>query len=386
MRRSRRAQHSRRMTRHISSMHLYLHVPFCARRCSYCDFAIAVRRDTPTEAYVNAILKEWGRWQEHPAWASSPLLETIYFGGGTPSRLDPGAIDRLVSQVTSEHPLEAGAEITLEANPEDVTVERAAGWRAAGVTRVSLGAQSFDPGVLRWMHRTHSAEQIPLAVEAVRSAGIPELSLDLIFGLPAGLDRAWDADIEQALALEPEHLSLYGLTIEPHTVLERWAKRGELTPVDEERYAREFLAAHARLTDVGFEHYEVSNAAREGHRARHNSAYWQRAPYIGLGPSAHSGFGNERQWNLREWTGYERAVREGVSPVAGRERLRPEQVGLEELYLGLRTGDGVAATMVSPATRESWIAAGWARATCDRLVLTPEGWLRLDALVASASG
>jgi len=367
-------------------MHLYLHVPFCARRCSYCDFAIAVRRSTPSAAYVDAILKEWVQWQEHSAWATSPTLETIYFGGGTPSRLDPAAIDRLVNQLAADRSVEPDVEITLEANPEDVTPERAAAWRTGGVTRVSLGAQSFDPHVLRWMHRSHSADQIPRAVEAVRSAGIPELSLDLIFGLPAALERSWEADVEQALALQPEHLSLYGLTIEPHTVLERWTRRGELTPVDEERYAREFLSADARLTDAGFEHYEVSNAGREGHRARHNSAYWRRAPYIGLGPSAHSGFDNERQWNLREWTSYERAVGEGASSVGGREHLTPEQVRLENLYLGLRTRDGVVATMVSPAVRQTWIVEGWARAACDRLVLTPEGWLRLDALVALASG
>ncbi len=367
-------------------MHLYLHVPFCARRCSYCDFAIAVRRHTPTEPYVNAILKEWHGWQEHPAWASSPTVETVYFGGGTPSRLNPEAIDRLLSRIASDRALEPDAEITLEANPEDVTHERAAAWRAAGVTRLSLGAQTFDPAVLRWMHRTHSAEAILLAVDVVRSAGIPELSLDLIFGLPAALGRAWDADIEHALALEPEHLSLYGLTIERHTVLQRWAERGDLTPVSEEEYAEEFLTAHARLIDSGFEHYEISNAARQGHRARHNSAYWRRAPFLGLGPSAHSGFGDQRQWNVREWASYEQAVREGLSPVAGCEQLTPEQIALENLYLGLRTQDGVVPTLVSPATRQGWIAAGWARATCDRLVLTPEGWLRLDALVASVSG
>jgi oxygen-independent coproporphyrinogen-3 oxidase len=376
----------RPITRHISPVHLYIHVPFCARRCSYCDFAIAVRRDTPTEAYVSAILKEWSGWQEHRAWATSPTVETVYFGGGTPSRIDPGAIDRLLSRIASDRALESDAEITLEANPEDVTPERAAAWRAAGVTRISLGAQTFDPTVLRWMHRTHSADEIALAVDAVRSAGIPELSLDLIFGLPAALARAWDADVEQALALEPEHLSLYGLTIEPHTVLGRWTERGDLTPVSEERYAEEFLAAHARLIDSGFEHYEVSNAARLGHRARHNSAYWLRAPYIGLGPSAHSGFGDQRQWNVREWGSYEQAVCEGLSPVAGHEQLTPEQVALENLYLGLRTQDGIPPDLVSPATRKRWIAAGWAKATCDRLVLTPEGWLRLDALVASVSG
>jgi oxygen-independent coproporphyrinogen-3 oxidase len=367
-------------------MHLYIHVPFCARRCSYCDFAIAVRRETPSNAYVDAVLEEWRGWQDHPAWATSPGVETVYFGGGTPSRLDTGAIDRLLSQIASDRILESNAEITLEANPEDVTLARAELWRAAGVTRVSLGAQSFDPEVLRWMHRTHSADQIALAVDALRSAGIAELSLDLIFGIPVELGRAWEVDVRLALAFQPEHLSFYGLTIEPHTILRRYADRGELVPVGEERYAREFLAADAMLTAAGFEHYEISNAGQKGHRARHNSGYWRRAAYIGLGPSAHSAFGEDRQWNLRDWVAYERAIRQGMSPVAGRERLTPEQVALERLYLGLRTRDGVAVNMISPAVRERWIAAGWARATCDRLVLTPEGWLRLDALVASASG
>jgi oxygen-independent coproporphyrinogen-3 oxidase len=367
-------------------MHLYIHVPFCARRCSYCDFAIAVRRETPSKAYVDAVLEEWRGWQAHPAWTTSPTVETVYFGGGTPSRLATGALNQLLSQIASDRMLESDAEITLEANPEDVTHERAESWRAAGVTRVSLGAQSFEPEVLRWMHRTHSAGQIALAVDALRSAGIAELSLDLIFGVPAELGRAWEADVRRALALQPEHLSLYGLTIEPHTILKRYADRGDLVPVGEERYAQEFLAADAWLTAAGFEHYEISNAARRGHRARHNSGYWWRSPYLGLGPSAHSAFGDDRQWNLREWVAYERAIRQGMSPVAGRERLTQEQVLLESLYLGLRTRDGVADTMVAPASRQRWIAAGWAIATGDRLVLTPEGWLRLDALVASASG
>jgi oxygen-independent coproporphyrinogen-3 oxidase len=366
-------------------VHLYLHVPFCARRCSYCDFAIAVRRDTPSEAYVDAVLREWTQWQPHQAWATSPALETIYLGGGTPSRLEPAALDRLLCGITSERTLESNAEITLEANPDDVTPERARAWRAAGVNRISLGAQSFDPGVLRWMHRTHSVEEIALAVEAIRSAEISDLSLDLIFGLPASLERSWKGDVEQALALGPDHLSLYGLTIEAHTVLEHRRRRGELTPADEERYAQEFLWADARLTAAGFDHYEVSNAAREGHRARHNTAYWRREPYIGLGPSAHSALGSERQWNLREWTAYERVVRQGGNPVGGREQLTAEQVRLEDLYLGLRTCEGVPATMVLPEVRREWIAAGWAGATCDRLRLTPEGWLRLDALVASVS-
>lgn len=366
-------------------MHLYVHVPFCARRCSYCDFAIAVRRAVPTEDFVETILHEWGEWQGHPVWDSSPLVETIYFGGGTPSRLAPSGIAQIVSRIGADRPIAAGAEITLEANPDDVTTAASAAWRAGGITRVSLGVQSFDASVLSWMHRTHTAEQVPEAVRALRAAGIADLSLDLIFGLPAALGRVWDRDLEYALALDPEHLSLYGLTVEEHTPLGRWTAAGRITPVDDERYAAEFLAAHAALVGAGYEHYEVSNAGKPGRRARHNSAYWLRAPFVGLGPSAHSGFGPERRWNLREWQAYHDASAAGRSVVGGAEILDPEKVAMEEMYLGLRTTSGVATSRLGAGVPEAWVRAGWACREADRIVLTPEGWLRLDALAASVA-
>jgi oxygen-independent coproporphyrinogen-3 oxidase len=366
-------------------MHLYIHVPFCARRCSYCDFAIAVRRDVPSRRFVDAVLKEWREWQREPVWDESPEVGTVYFGGGTPSRLDPRGIAELLAGIAEERTLAAGAEVTLEANPDDVTPAAAAAWRVAGVNRVSLGVQSFDQSVLRWMHRTHTASQVAPAVEAIRGAGIEELSLDLIFGLPASLDRDWEADLAQAFALAPEHLSLYGLTVEEHTPLGRWASRGEVMPVNEERYAEEFLAAHRALPLHGFEHYEVSNAARPGRRARHNSAYWRRAPFIGLGPSAHSGFGRTRRWNLRDWPAYALATAEGRNVMGGGEELTAEAVELEEVYLGLRTSEGLALERLPPEMVAAWTEAGWAQTTPGRILLTAEGWLRLDALAASAT-
>jgi oxygen-independent coproporphyrinogen III oxidase len=364
-------------------VHLYVHVPFCARRCTYCDFAIAVRRAVPTDDFVETIITEWRGWQAHPAWANSPEVETVYFGGGTPSHLDPSGIAGILARIDADRPIAAGAEITLEANPDDVTPASAAAWRAAGINRVSLGVQSFEPAVLSWMHRTHTVEQVPAAVEAVRAAGIADLSLDLIFGLPAALGRVWQRDLERALALDPEHLSLYGLTVEEHTPLGRWTAAGRVSPVDDERYAEEFLFAHDALVAAGYEHYEVSNAGRGGRRARHNSAYWRRAPFIGLGPSAHSGFGAERRWNLREWQAYHDAAVAGRSLVAGQEVLGPEAVALEEMYLGLRTREGVLAARLPVQVRAAWYADGWARLEGDCLVLTAEGWLRLDALAAS---
>ena len=364
-------------------MHLYIHVPFCARRCSYCDFAIAVRKQVPSDAYVAAVLREWAFWQTDPVWDASPDVETIYFGGGTPSRVTPAAIAQLVDQIAADRPVESGAEVTLEANPDDVTLAGAQAWRTAGVNRVSLGVQSFDPRVLQWMHRTHTADQVPRAVDSIRCAGIQDLSVDLIFGLPSAQERDWPRDLERVFALEPDHVSLYGLTVEADTPLGRWTVRGEVTPVDEQIYAEEFLTADHALTAHGFEHYEVSNAARPGHRARHNSAYWRQAPFIGLGPSAHSGFATERRWNVREWAAYERVVAAGKSPMEGRELLDDAAIGLEDLYLSLRTSEGADLERVPPAVRLEWEQAGWASVATDRIRLSPEGWLRLDGLVSS---
>ena len=363
-------------------MHIYIHVPFCARRCSYCDFAIAVRRAVPTDTFVEAVTGEWSGWQRHEAWDASPVIDTLYFGGGTPSRLAPDGIARLIDRIRADRAVAPAAEITLEANPDDVTPDAAARWVAAGVNRVSLGTQSFDPVALEWMHRTHTAEQVPRAVAVLRSAGITNLSLDLIFALPTALGRDWRRDLDAAFALGPDHLSLYGLTVEPRTPLGRWTVRGDSVPAPDDAYAAEFLAFAGRLGAEGWDHYEVSNAARPGHRSRHNSAYWARAPFIGLGPSAHSGFGNRRRWNIREWEAYRAAAAAGDPLMAGEETLGAEALALEEVYLGLRTREGLPAGRLEPAVVSRWEAEGWAETVAGRLRLTPEGWLRLDALVA----
>ena len=364
-------------------MHVYFHVPFCARRCSYCDFAIAVRRETPSGAYVAAVLREWAAWLEHPVWAESPVVRTIYFGGGTPSRLDPAGIGEILTRIRTDRPVEPDAEITLEANPDDVTPAAARAWRAAGVTRLSLGAQSFSAEALQWMHRTHDPAAIGRAVAVARDAGLADVSLDLIFALPRNVPRSWEEDLDRGLALEPDHVSLYGLTTEPHTPLARWTAGGRVRPADDARYAGEYLLAHARLGSAGFEHYEVSNAARPGRRARHNSAYWRRAAYIGLGPSAHSGFGDRRRWNLREWVQYERAIGRGEGWVGGEEVLDPAAIRLEGVYLGLRTLEGVPLEWVGASRASAWASEGWAVLADGRVRLTAEGWLRLDALAGS---
>ncbi len=377
--------------------HLYLHVPFCQRRCSYCDFSIAVRKRIPAREYVDAVLGEVsllgvtdpGR---KPGESEDLGLETLYLGGGTPSLLPPDAISALLTSlrdalhVTSSRD---AVEVTLEANPEDVKPEIAAAWRRAGVNRVSLGAQSFDDRVLQWMHRSHDAARIGDAVRALRAAGFDNISLDLIFALPAELERDWARDLDLACALLPAHLSLYGLTVEERTPLARWISRGAAAAPDDERYAEEYLVAHSRLKACGYRFYEVSNAARDGRRSRHNSAYWSGRAYLGLGPAAHSFDGRVRRWNHAAWETYRRTVAAGLPAVEAEEVLTEEQRELERLYLALRTDAGLPLAALCrplPPSAAQWVEQGWAEVRDQRLVCRPEGWLRLDALVRDLTG
>jgi oxygen-independent coproporphyrinogen-3 oxidase len=271
-------------------------------------------------------------------------------------------------------------------NPDDVSLQALEMWAGAGVNRLSIGSQSFSEEALSWMHRTHSAAAAPEAVRLARAAGFANFSLDLIFALPAAVSRSWDDDLSRALELEPAHLSLYGLTVEPHTPLARWRERGALVEAGEDRYETDFLRAHARLGDAGLEHYEVSNFARPGSRSRHNSAYWGGAPYAAVGPSAHAFDGERRRWNVPHYAEWQRALAEGRLPTGGEEHLTGDEVLAERVYLGLRSDRGLVLegdaerAMVRP-----WIDAGWAEGGVGAapLRLTALGWLRLDSLATA---
>ena len=352
--------------------HIYFHVPFCRRRCSYCDFSIAVRKRIPGREYVDAVRAELAGIRVSSGWVKPG---TIYFGGGTPSLLPPDAIAALLNETSDD------GEVTLEANPEDVTPEAASAWRRAGINRISLGAQSFNDRVLLWMHRVHDAARIGAAVQTVRAAGFDNVSLDLIFALPVALQRDWRRDLDEAIRLAPEHLSLYGLTVEERTPLARWVSRGAASTPDDDRYAEEYLFAHERLREAGLVFYEVSNAARDGRHSRHNSAYWSGRPYRGLGPAAHSFDGRSRFWNLSAWEAYRRVVAAGRSPIEAEEVLSDEQRELERVYLALRTVEGLPLTALPPDRLTAWLGTGWVEVRGDRVVCRPEGWLRLDALV-----
>lgn len=373
--------------------HAYVHVPFCARRCSYCDFAIAVRSRVPVDDYLRALETETRlRYPGDAPWT----VDTLYFGGGTPSLLGAEGVARMVAQLRERLTLAPGAEVTLEANPDDITPAAAAAWREAGINRLSIGSQTFDDRVLAWMHRLHSADRIGAAVSAAREAGIENISLDLIFALPEALGRSWERDVGMALALEPDHLSLYGLTIEPGTALGRWRDRGEAVEAPEERYESDFMHAHHALTAAGLEHYEVSNFGRPGRRSRHNSSYWAGVPYAGLGPGAHEFDGATRRWNKDAYAEWARELAEGGTSVAGEELLTPENRIAEEVYLGLRTVDGLVLRPDEIEQVRPWLDAGWGvlEAGGSQLTpwgllearsfkLTPSGWLRLDSLAAA---
>lgn len=366
----------------MTPRHLYIHVPFCGRRCVYCDFSIAVRREVPVAEYLSALRAELSLTAPAGDW----ILDTVYLGGGTPSRLGAAGIALLLGLVRERATIADDAEVTIEANPEDVNPADACAWREAGVNRVSLGVQSFNDDVLRWMHRSHTGADAASAVQILRDAGITNISIDLIFSLPAELKRSWSDDLARAIALNPPHVSVYGLTVEPKTPLARWVSAGSVIPGAEDPYADEFLAADSALAAAGFKHYEVSNYAREGQVSRHNSAYWTGAEYLGVGPSAHSFIGEERRWNVRPYEEWKDRLLSGGAAQEGFERLTAETRGLESIYLGLRTSAGFRAAASDAERIERWVKAGWGSLSGDRITLNASGWLRLDALAADLGG
>lgn len=367
----------------VNPRHLYIHVPFCVRRCGYCDFAVTATRTAPLDDWLDAITAELRFRQAAGEWSGPMELDTLYVGGGTPSLLGTGAMARLAAVLAPFARWDAGLEWTVEANPESFKPELARDWAAAGVNRMSLGAQTFHEPSLQWMGRLHGAEGPARALDAARAAGLDNVSVDLIFGLPERLGRDWGYDLDQALALEPAHISLYGLTAETGTPLGRWVREGRERLVGEDGYAEQYLLAATRLAAAGMIHYEVSNFARPGRESRHNRAYWQHAPYVGLGPGAHSFLPPVRKWNVRDWAEYRHRLAEGGGVEADREVLGSGDVALEAAWLGLRSRDGLPLAALSTSQLQlvaDWVAGGLAGDTDGRVTLTHHGWLVLDRL------
>jgi len=368
-----------RLSCSVRAEHLYVHVPFCARRCVYCDFSIAVRSRVPVDEYLGALESEWrGRHGE-----SEFELTTVYLGGGTPSKLGPAGVSSLLDIVRSNANVRANAEVTLEVNPEDVFPESVRAWRSAGVNRISLGVQSFHDAALTWMHRTHDAATAKRAIQVLREEGMDNLSIDLIFATPETIGRTWKSDLDAALELGLPHLSVYGLTVEPHTPLGRWVARHDVSEAPEDAFENEYMEAHSRLTAAGFEHYEVSNYGQPGSHSRHNWSYWNRKPYGGLGPSAHEFDGVVRRWNTAPYADWVARTARREDPREGDEKLSKEQSSAEEVYLNLRTTEGLLLSSDELDHVARWVEAGWASVDSEsRVILTAAGWLRLDSIAS----
>jgi oxygen-independent coproporphyrinogen-3 oxidase len=309
-------------------------VPFCAHHCGYCDFAIAAGQDHRIELYLDALAAEL-------ATLGSPQpVRTLFLGGGTPTHLGAAPLDRLLAAVLRWLPLEAGGEFSVEANPDTLDDTRVAVLADHGVTRVSLGAQSFQPHLLAVLERAHSPAEVPRAVAAVRRR-IAQVSLDLIFGVPGQTEAEWRADLARALALGPDHLSTYGLTYEKGTPLWKRRARGQVRPLGEEAELALYSAAIDTLEAAGFEHYEISSFARPGRRCRHNQVYWANEAYFGFGMGAARYVRGRRELNTRDLGGYIRRALSGEPVTFQSEELGPEERARETMAVQLRRAEGI---------------------------------------------
>ena len=359
---------------------LYLHIPFCLAKCSYCDFSsypgLGALHAAYTRALAAEVQKVGGAWRR-------PALHTLYIGGGTPTVLPAMLLEEVLRAVAQAWELAADAEITVEANPGTVALEALVALRRAGANRLSLGVQSFQPAFLRLLGRIHSAGQAAEAVRVARAAGLQNLSLDLIYGLPGQTLADWQADLEAALALQPDHLSLYALTLEPETPLARRVACREVPEPDAEVAAEMYEYAEARLAEAGFDHYELSNWARTpALRCRHNLTYWHNLPYAGCGSAAHSWLAGRRQANVSDPREYVARVERSESPVAEEEAISPAMERAETMILGLRLVEGVSRAEFRSrfgADPGDLYPVAIAESQADGLLEVDEGHIRLSA-------
>ena len=356
-------------------MHLYIHIPFCKQACHYCDFHFSTNLSQKS-ALIEAIAQEIALQKDY---LPTKQLDTIYFGGGTPSLLTEAELSHLFDAIHRQFtvsPTETSVlrqsdrtEITLEANPDDLSADKLRMLRQY-VNRLSIGIQTFDEETLRWMNRAHTATEAEQCVRLAREAGFDNLSIDLIYGIPERSQTIWPYDLDRVLSLDVPHISAYALTIEPDTAFGRWTQKGQLKPLDEDLAATHFEQLVGALTNSGYEHYEISNLAKPGHYARHNTAYWQQHPYLGVGPSAHSYNGHSRQFNVANNTRYVQAISRGELP-AEQEILTTADRVNEYLLTGLRTQWGCSLGQL-----DSLLGAGFAEQQAAELAdLYQKNWL-----------
>ncbi|MBM3225911.1 MAG: radical SAM family heme chaperone HemW [Candidatus Tectomicrobia bacterium] len=362
---------------------LYVHIPFCPQRCPYCAFTILTGHTELYERYVAAVCTEIRSWHH---LASKGPLHTVFFGGGTPSLLAPAQIQRILHTAVSTFGLAAHAEVTLEANPTTADAQHFAAFHARGITRLSLGVQSFHDIDLQTLGRWHSAADAETAYRIARQVGFTNVSIDVIFSIPGATRQRWQTTVERLLDLAPEHISTYALTIEEGTRFARREHQGHLTPVTEEDDAWAYAWVMETLASAGYQHYEVSNFARPGYRSQHNWGYWHGADYLGVGLSAHSLLDGQRHWNRRGLHAYLTAVEAGQAPQAGAERLDAVAARLERLWLQLRTCTGVIfqpqelQVLLSDPKFQAMLDKGLLHLHDTTVHLTPAGFLFADAI------
>ncbi|MDR0954872.1 MAG: radical SAM family heme chaperone HemW [Rikenellaceae bacterium] len=364
---------------------IYIHIPFCRTKCRYCDFysvASPVLKEPILEALHRELALRRGEVREP--------VRTLYIGGGTPTIYSPGEIQGLIDRVVALYPTELD-EITVEANPDDLTDTMLAQLRQTAVNRLSIGIQSFDDAALRLFNRRHTGQQGWEAVRRAQEYGFENLSIDLIYGIPGASDEQWESDLRQALALGVPHLSAYHLTLEPRTTLGRWAAQGKIAPVSEEVSERQYEILERLTGEAGYLHYEISNFARPGYRARHNSSYWDGTPYLGIGPAAHSFDGHVRRWNTADNRDY-------LNELSSGGYFEKEQLSIldrfnETLMTRLRTAEGLRweelerafpAEMIQALRRSAarYLASGLLVDEGGALRIPSAFFLRSDAVIA----
>lgn len=391
---------------------LYVHIPFCSEICPYCDFAVRKGKTRPSDRRAQTTAFVDGLESEIRGLRSGELLpeaadladsisalveapfDTVYLGGGTPSFLAADDLARLFDTLYRLFQLEQGCRFFLEANPEDVDVETAADWRRLGIDTLSLGVQSLRDDRLKALGRRHDAAAARRSVEIARDAGFHTVSVDLIYGLPGQSLEAWDDELQEALDLGADHLSLYELEIHPRTVFGKRQARGETVELPEDEQTALFLRTHEMLQRADWDIYEVSNFARRPEfRSRHNTKYWHHVPYLGLGPSAHSFVDGWRFWNERSEPTWRRLIGEGTSPVMGWEKLPGSALDLETLMLGLRLAEGVDLRRLVSVDVDEFLGSnrrfldgrqrdGWVRVEGTRLIPSTRGMAVADRLAA----
>jgi oxygen-independent coproporphyrinogen-3 oxidase len=334
---------------------IYIHIPFCRQACNYCNFHFATSLHYKNEM-VDALLKEIELRKEY---LQNDTVETIYFGGGTPSLLSVEECKSMIDGCRSQFNVPADAEITLEANPDDITDEKLSGWKHAGINRLSIGVQSFFEEDLQWMNRAHNAQQ---AISSLQSAikHFNNITIDLIYGHPLLTDEKWKQNVDTVTELGIPHISCYALTVEPKTPLDKLIREHKKEDVEPDKQARQFLLLMDWLGAAGYEHYEISNFAKPGKRSRHNSSYWSGKKYLGIGPSAHSFDGETRQWNVANNKNYIDSIEKEIIP-AENEVLTATQKLNEYIMTSLRTMEGLDLRKVrsqEPACRQSRSVVG----------------------------